>query len=609
MLVNPVSFRIGISTFWRNTWSIYKTPKYRYLIHLDILLYSYITWYSKKFFISRQSRSLISHIRIYNYKNNKIISFFYYNTLFDDMEKSVKHLLFNKKQSKINILWNKRNLLQKKQQINNQKDTIIIKELFKTKKGKSLLKKINNSIFRYILYIKTKYKLKHIGLIRYIISNINKRIKKIWKKKKHNWSFFFNKEKYRRKSLRFTKFWKKKVLWKEKIVRKKKVFLRNHEFYKWRRKKLKKKKKYYGICTKLSIYLHYKKIKKKISINRRFKILNKKYLKKEKIYIYLVRKQTKFEKYFFSNLQRKKILFIYKYFLFNILMYCLVQIIKKKKIIIKYIKQNIQINLYKLDFKNITSSIITKYIYASLTKRYGLWESIRPVMADLNKRILAKELNGFKVAFSGRFKRTQRAVYIWRKNGKLGTSSNVAAIDYSIRFLQTKYGVSAIKIWLSKGTSFIDFVAKVFPLRNPFFFKKYYIQINGIKISVYALNKNSFYFKQLLKDFFLGHSYLKQKYYMVYIKKILYNYIYNYVYLKELQLKINKSKFIIKKIFLPHYLIYKLNNNVLSNNGIQIIPILNIKYLKRINIRKSYKLSFFNKIKYKLKLNKCKIYL
>ena len=70
-----------------------------------------------------------------------------------------------------------------------------------------------------------------------------------------------------------------------------------------------------------------------------------------------------------------------------------------------------------------------------------------------------------------------------------------------------------------------------------------------------------------------------------------------------------KNKYISNKIFLPQYLIYKLNVKNIINKTLEIFPFLNVKFIKRINVRKSYRFFNFKKIKWKLKIEKYKIYL
>jgi hypothetical protein len=94
---------------------------------------------------------------------------------------------------------------------------------------------------------------------------------------------------------------------------------------------------------------------------------------------------------------------------------------------------------------------------------------------------------------------------------------------------------------------------------------------------------------------------------------MLYKYFYINIFLKNMFIKnvsnkINKN---IKRIFLPQYCIYKIHlEDYLEKNYIKIIPFIQIKLLKRLNLRNSYKINFLNKSKFAdLKIFKYRIYL
>ena len=361
---------------------------------------------------------------------------------------------------------------------------------------------------------------------------------------------------------------------------------------------LKKKIKYKNIKIK-------KKLKsKKISINIK-KLKRWEYLKK----VSIKRKERKIFN-FVKYLNQIKFKFFTKYFLYNLYFFCIKKLFDKN---LKYlstskslINLNYEFNIYRIDLKFITASVINQYLKAALSANYTLMQSIRPVLMDLNKRIYLGDLSGFKIAFSGRFKRTQMATYFWRKNGKLGTGSAIFDIDYDFSILKTKYGVCALKIWLSKENGLFKTYRKIYPFSNPFFIKIQKLLYKGFKLTYLELSLNKFYIKYLFKDIFVGHNSFKKNFYKNFLKDILYKYIYINIFLKN-----SYSLKYVNRIFLPQYLNYKINYFSLyyKLNTIIIIPLLNIQYLKRINLRSSYKLRFFNKLKYRLKTYKYKIFL
>ena len=72
--------------------------------------------------------------------------------------------------------------------------------------------------------------------------------------------------------------------------------------------------------------------------------------------------------------------------------------------------------------------------------------------------------------------------------------------------------------------------------------------------------------------------------------------------------KINKN---LRRIFLPQYCLYKIYlEDFFKKDNLKIVPFIQLKWLKRINLRNSYKINILNKSKLKnLKLVKYRIFL
>jgi hypothetical protein len=104
---------------------------------------------------------------------------------------------------------------------------------------------------------------------------------------------------------------------------------------------------------------------------------------------------------------------------------------------------------------------------------------------------------------------------------------------------------------------------------------------------------------------------LKSNYIKGIILNLIYKYIYIYIFLKNILIKFNKNGINInfKRFFLPQYCIYKIFlEDYLKNNYIKIIPFINLKFIKRLNLRNSYKIKFLQINKFKnLKIFKYKI--
>jgi len=115
-----------------------------------------------------------------------------------------------------------------------------------------------------------------------------------------------------------------------------------------------------------------------------------------------------------------------------------------------------------ISLKQITARIIGKYIRTKLQKHYNIWKTLGPVLIDLNKRILLKQIKGYKLMLTGRFRRAQRATYLWRKRGGSSIGTVTVPIDYEVLLHRTKYGICAIKIWITGGLKMFNYYQKIF---------------------------------------------------------------------------------------------------------------------------------------------------
>jgi hypothetical protein len=294
--------------------------------------------------------------------------------------------------------------------------------------------------------------------------------------------------------------------------------------------------------------------------------------------------------------------FIYnqKFWIFNMYYYFLSKFLKNLsgKIFKKFFKK-IELNIFKINIHSIRADIISKYITSSFKHNYSIYETMRPVLVDLKDRMKKKKVAGFKITVSGRFKRAQRATYWWRKDGQLLTGTQTAAIDYSNSLHKTKYGVCSVCVWLAPGPRGLGSLVHEFPSFNPFFFiskKNKFFNSN-----YYLLKRNDLFFFNIKKNFQKLSYNLQKNYLKGLIMYLLYKYLYINILFKNILLINNFGKMhkILKRIILPQYCIYKISlENYLQKNYIKIIPFIQIKLLKRINLRNSYKVSFLNKSKF-----------
>jgi hypothetical protein len=99
--------------------------------------------------------------------------------------------------------------------------------------------------------------------------------------------------------------------------------------------------------------------------------------------------------------------------------------------------------------KEITASLITKYICIRLKQKFSLKEVIRPVLKDL---ISNSSIKGFRLSCCGRFTKKEIATYRWERRGHTSLNTVNAAIDYSFNYVILKYSVCGIIFCLNSNS-------------------------------------------------------------------------------------------------------------------------------------------------------------
>lgn len=596
MLINPINFRLSISLFWNSTWSLYKNSNYKYLFYSDLIFFEFFMFFFRKIINLKSLDYYPSHIRLYRL-NNKIIINLYYHI------------------SKEDYYYDKINLVYKNLQKISIKEKILDNKVLENKRT---LKNIKNKIEKFI-----KKKFLKIFFNKLIwnkkIKDLNKFLILKWSvlKKKFifffGYKFYFNQKKFIKKI--FTDITKKCL-----------IYLNNKLNY-YNIKKLYNNKTYNtkkkinviknALFTLETLY------NKKKRVNLIFYKVKYDYLE-ENTYLNLYKtnkqvlqinwkKKNKIKNYndfyFLYKINLLKFYYNQKLWIFNLYYYFLSKYFNK--INLKFFKKffkKLELNIFKINKNMLKSNVVSKYITTSFKNNYNIYETMRPILVDLKQHIIRKRIIGFKITISGRFKRAQRATYWWRKDGHLFTGTQTFGIDYSTSLHKTKYGTCTINVWLTYGLRGFGQLKQEYPSFYPF----YFLLINK-KINYFILKKNNLFFNNLLIKGQMVYYNLKSSYIKGLILNLIYKYIYTYVFLKNILIKsskngINKN---FKRFFLPQYCIYKIFlEDFLKNNYIKIIPFIHFKFLKRLNLRNSYKIKYLQINKFKnIKFFKYKIFL
>jgi hypothetical protein len=77
-LINPITNRLSINTFWNSTWSLVNNFNYINVFKKDYILFQFLNWFTKKSKFGKFN-VIISHYKVYRIYKNIFINFYYYN--------------------------------------------------------------------------------------------------------------------------------------------------------------------------------------------------------------------------------------------------------------------------------------------------------------------------------------------------------------------------------------------------------------------------------------------------------------------------------------------------------------------------------------------------
>jgi len=114
---------------------------------------------------------------------------------------------------------------------------------------------------------------------------------------------------------------------------------------------------------------------------------------------------------------------------------------------------SMSLNFYSTDNLSIPVTSIANYIGFRLRRKYSLGWTLRPVIRDLNYKILKKKLVGYKILCSGRFTRAQIATHEWQHRGAICYSTVTSLVKYAEVRVRLKFGIGGVKVWLGFGNN------------------------------------------------------------------------------------------------------------------------------------------------------------
>ena len=77
-LINPISNRLSINTFWNSNWSLVNNFNYVNVFKKDYILFQFLNWFTKKSKFGKFN-IIISHYKVFRIYKNVFVNFYYYN--------------------------------------------------------------------------------------------------------------------------------------------------------------------------------------------------------------------------------------------------------------------------------------------------------------------------------------------------------------------------------------------------------------------------------------------------------------------------------------------------------------------------------------------------
>jgi len=91
-LINPISIRLSITSYWKSTWSIYNLFSYVNLFRQDQFIFKFLEWFlNKNFFF--ENNYILSHYKLLKKQNIYYINLYYY-FFKDNISKLYPSLIF-----------------------------------------------------------------------------------------------------------------------------------------------------------------------------------------------------------------------------------------------------------------------------------------------------------------------------------------------------------------------------------------------------------------------------------------------------------------------------------------------------------------------------------
>lgn len=451
-LINPVSVRLGFSTFWISSWSITNIGSYSYFVLLDNLVVELMSFFFyQSFVVDRLSKFgfFFSHFRLIR----RNLGFFCIKLFFVPNSTTILPKTFvelgDRERFKFASLLGFRFLrlshliqrwVEKRTGRAKERQSLFRLRRFKFISGERILKLKERFLFSHKVFSwkpQKKKKLRLFGVFDRIWKKVQKRVIRFYR------GSFSQKRKYRQ----------------QKVYELKRIFVARSRLLKQALSTLRVGSLRFIKLTLRGFSRGF--LNKKLQIIPITKKMRKRrffsYKKRIRALVFAKIKTVRSRllvAVMFARLRRTNA--VSNFFKYLGLLYSelvsvsLQQVSLFQKLNSKAFSTSLSFSLLHR-FRILNPQFISRFIAKRLTYGIPLRRVLKPIVIDLTKNILnpTRLLQGFRIKCSGRFNRAQMATVTVERYGRVSLSSIASSVGlgYSTAFL--RYGACGIKVWLS----------------------------------------------------------------------------------------------------------------------------------------------------------------
>lgn len=101
--------------------------------------------------------------------------------------------------------------------------------------------------------------------------------------------------------------------------------------------------------------------------------------------------------------------------------------------------------------RSVNANMVIDFLVRRLEYRYyRISRLIYDALRILRRLVKTQKIAGYRFLLAGRFSRRDRATFIWKGYSSIPLSTKLSSIDYQYRYLQMRFSLGILKLWISR---------------------------------------------------------------------------------------------------------------------------------------------------------------